>query len=82
MTIIIWIFYFSRRSATAKVNFATLLGLSTAVDTSEEREKVSPISQSDVSGLSAAWWMGTCRLTFFHTRVCVSTDQWPPSPSV
>jgi hypothetical protein len=31
-----------------------------------------------VSGLSAAWWMGTCRLTFFHTRVCVSTDQWPP----
>jgi hypothetical protein len=43
-------FLFSRRSATAKVNFATLLGLSTAVDTSEEREKVSPISQSDVSG--------------------------------
>jgi hypothetical protein len=35
-----------------------------------------------VSGLSAAWWMGTCRLTFFHTHVCVSTDQWPPSPSV
>lgn len=87
MTIIIWILFIFPPFGYRKSQFRHFAAgpINYTVDTSEEREKVSPISQSDVSGLSAALMnRGTCRLTFFHTHTCVyvSTDQWPPSPSV